>query len=270
MERAGEGPTTRIAVTDVPDYRASRVQLVEQARKIASDLKQAGGKECEDAQSCVRVLEKTTKKSGDLGDLPVTAEVGKIVGKASETAANHLQALAETMNSEEEWSKVDAERRLAHLQGAQVEVESYPVRSWTKFIAGLGSTHLVSGSAIFSVAEARVWPSIVGPSSWSLAVPSVVLWIAGLVFLVAALWFWSADDAAKLDRYHAEFGGAKVTASRRTVMVSKEVLHEVKVVSSLPGSGTSPGRFIAEAIREKLDRRKKDHTMWSPPAKEPR
>jgi len=141
----------------------------------------------------------------DVRDYPLTTQLGQILGGSATRAAAAVEALSKEMGDEEEWSKEDAERRLAQLQAAAVEVEALPVATWARFFGGLGSSLLASASALLIVAELRVWPALISSSDWPFYVPSGLLYLVGLVLIAIALRRWSKDESDKRARYNADF-----------------------------------------------------------------
>lgn len=190
----------------MPDsYRDSRVPLVTRARKIGDDLQQGSSAEIANAQQIVQGYEDQTRAAGTQGQYPVANEVARVIGRAAAHALTEINSLADAMAAEEVWSKEDADRRLSELNAAKVEVDAIPSRTWTRFVAGTGSSILVSGSALLAAEEARIWPRLPALTDWSFYLAPVVVYAVGGLVLVVALYYWSLDDAERRLRYEKDF-----------------------------------------------------------------
>jgi hypothetical protein len=123
--------------------------------------------------------------------------------------ANQLDQLATDMRSTEQWSQVDANRRLVEQQAASEEAKAFPEPQWPAFVLGIAATLFGIGSAAISVERLT---GTLPDQSWNgdlTAAAFLVPWIAGAFLATLSLWAMKQGDDRRLKTYHALFGGQK-------------------------------------------------------------
>jgi hypothetical protein len=123
--------------------------------------------------------------------------------------ARALDQLTNDMRATEEWSQVDANRKLVEQQAASEEAKAFPEARWPPFVLGIAATLFGIGSA--SISAERLTGTLPDESLNGLFAASafIVPWVAGAVLAGLSLWAMKQSDDRKLKTYHALFGGQK-------------------------------------------------------------